>query len=195
MRYTKVITIGALLVLATSLLPAVSATHRELRQQESYVVGGDFLVLCGPLGLDVNLGGVCFELDGRETEIGIHVQDGVQSEVQQADNTVDGIVQDNVANLDAASFGFVEAYYQIVDADGNVLAEDIFCGSANDVTVPEGGTEVLVFLDGAVLGNRLFDRPHPSSGNSPSTTSFDRCDTTYEGATVGTVFLTVPVDH
>lgn len=191
MNNRTILIIGAMMVTAMAAVPAVSADgFNEPSQQQQYIMGGDFFVVCDPPIIQPQVGGVCFQLTGKEGEVDIAIQDRGQTELRRTESTLEGLT-----GVDAGTFGFVEAYYQVRDADGNVLSEDIFCSETIIQQVPEDATEILVFLDGAILGNPIFDRAHSGPDNVPSTTSADRCDTfPYEGATFGTVFLNTEVD-
>lgn len=174
MRKHTILAVATAFMLATSLAPIVSAQGSTRTEEATYFVGGDVVILCNPLGLPINIGGVCFDLKDNEHEIDIFVQDHGQTETRRLDGEVDETLEEAGSPVtNVADFGFTSGFYEILDEDGNVLSSDIFCGSANDVQLHDDADRVEVFLDGAAFGNPLLTA----------------CGTTFSGATTGHVFL------
>lgn len=162
--------------------PIAAATHDQLRQKERYTMGGDFLVSCNPQGLPVNVGGVCFQLTGRETQIGIHVQDEAHREADDVQQLADQLAGTGHP-YDA---GMVNGFWEIRDAGDDVLQSGVFCTDDFNVNVPTGAAEVLVFLNGPILGNPLL--------TAEINDRTEECPNLYHGAVRGTVFMTVQED-
>lgn len=176
MRKGLIAAIGIMLVAVPLVVPVASANHFELRQEEDYVGfsvgtptvpflrGGsrDVGPLCNPLGININIGGACFELDGRESEIDITVNDIGHNALWKAESKLDRRANQNLNPIDPAladlveetfSLRFVSGFVWFVDEGGSPFFGRTFCQSALHMKVPPGAAGVEVWLDGPFFGD------------------------------------------
>lgn len=118
------------LLLAASMLTVLAAPTAvaSTTTEGDYIAGtGDAVLFCEAQGVDIEaqlgacIGGQTFEIEGE---------------------TVDAAIEDdNLAD--------VGGFHQLVDADGNVVgdASGAFCGSVEDVSVPDGAVALEVYVD------------------------------------------------
>lgn len=183
-----------MVLVAMALVPAVSANHRTLRQTQEYVLSSDSLLgefFCDPLGNDLAVGVVCFDLTGKEGEVDISISDVVQRELRLLEGAVNG-----ASGVDTAQFGFVSAYYEFQDAGDNALASGLFCGNTVIHAVPQDAVQLVVWLDGPLFGNTAFSpcADLVDFGNFPPVEADNPRPHIFSGATKGEVILNVEVD-
>lgn len=100
---------------------------------------------------------------------------------------------------------WIAGVWQYLDASGSVLRSGVFCQAESNLFVPTGASQLQVVLDGPVTG--FAQAPDPGDdptepavpGDVGPTTVADlvanKCGSNYTGATQGTVFFHVPVQH
>lgn len=214
MRRGLIAAIGIMLVAVTAAAPIASANHVELSQQEDYIgssVGtpriptfffgtiGHIRVrpLCDVLGTGINVGGACFDLDGRESELDIVINDighntlwKVESKVDRNANQLLNPIDPALADLieETISLRFVSGFVWFTDENGGIILGQRFCQSALHLKVPFGAAGVEVFLDGPLLGD-----PVAGTGNSIVMLVNDVTDQTWQVIFPGSSLRPVPV--
>lgn len=115
----------AVLLATLAVAPAAAAgDFNEPSQQQRYVVGGDGTVVCDAPVLKPQVGGVCFELTGREGEVDLAIHDRGQTNLRRTWHTVEPTsVRDDVEDaVDPVLHDVLttarQTYYELADETG-----------------------------------------------------------------------------
>lgn len=133
MRQTTVATIGVLIAFGMVAAPGVLANHAELSQSQRYLIGGDIIILnCGDDTLP-GIGGVCFDLTGKEHELDLQIKDDVLDRIARTSRTLQRLLDGAENNGEAFTNSVIDDAQEELDGTKDVVDNDTYSGIVDDV--------------------------------------------------------------